>query len=277
MQQIINFLIKYRNLLLYLSLLFIGLIFTIQSHNYHRNSFVHSTGNITGSFLNSRSNIYDYLDLKQENEQLRKENALLRMQSLVHSDSLIGDETTFIFSDKVPYRVFPARVIKNDYNKRNNFLTLDIGTEQGVEADMGVITTDGIVGILDISSKRFSRVISILNSDISLNAQIKGSNVIGSLTWDGKSPYVMSLIDVPRLAQVKKGDTIITGRQSTTFPPDILIGTIKDAQLVENGSRYQIDVALFNDMTDIGTAYVIKNRDNEALQIIDTLTVRNNE
>lgn len=80
MQQIINFLIKYRNLLLYLSLLLIALIFTVQSHSYHRNSFVHSTGNITGSFLSSRNGIYDYLNLKEENDKLRKENALLRMK-----------------------------------------------------------------------------------------------------------------------------------------------------------------------------------------------------
>ncbi|PQJ31884.1 rod shape-determining protein MreC [Nonlabens arenilitoris] len=277
MQQIINFLIKYRNLLLYLSLLLIALVFTVQSHSYHRNSFVHSTGNITGSFLNSRNGIYEYLNLKDENDRLRKENALLRMKALVTADTLLGDETTFLFADDIPYRVFPSRVIKNGYSKRDNFITLDIGREQGVEPDMGVITTDGILGIIDISSSRFSRVISILNSEVSLNAQIKGSNVIGSLTWDGSDPYVMSLVDVPRLAKVTKGDTIVTGKQSTTFPPDILIGTIKDAQLVENGSRYKIDVALFNDMTDVGTAYVIKSRDVKPLHVIDTLTISSNE
>ncbi|GAK92969.1 rod shape-determining protein MreC [Nonlabens ulvanivorans] len=255
----------------------IALIFTVQSHSYHRNSFVHSTGNITGSFLSSRNGIYDYLNLKEENDKLRKENALLRMKSLVTADTLIGDEITFLFSDDMPYRVFPSRVIKNDYSKRDNFITLDIGEEQGIEPDMGVITTDGILGIIDISSNRFSRVISILNSEISLNAQIKGSNVIGSLTWDGNDPYMMSLVDVPRLAKVTKGDTIVTGRQSTTFPPDILIGTIRDAKLVENGSRYKIDVALFNDMTDVGTAYVIKSRDVKPLHAIDTLTTTVNE
>jgi len=260
-----------------MGLMFIALIFTIQSHSYHRNSFVHSTGSITGSFLNSRNGIYSYLNLKEENEKLRKENALLRMKSLKTADTLIGDETTFIFSQDIPYKVFPARIIKNDYSKRDNFITLDIGSAQGIETDMGVITTDGILGVIDISNDQFSRVISILNTGIALNAQIKGTNVIGSLTWDGKSPYTMSLIDVPRLAKVTKGDTIVTGRQSTTFPEDILIGTIKDAQLVENGSRYKIDVALFNDMTDIGTAYVIKNRDIRAIKVIDTLTTAGNE
>lgn len=277
MQQILNFLIKYRNLLLYLSLLLVAFIFTIQSHDYHRNTVVHSTRSLTGSFLSSRSNIYDYFNLEEENEKLRQENALLRMKYLESVDTLIGDETTFVLANDSPYKVFPARVIKNDYTKRDNFLTLDIGSNQDIEEDMGVITTNGIVGVVDISNDRFSRVISILNSEISLNAQIKNSNIIGSLVWDGVDPYVMSLTDVPRLAKVKRGDTIVTGRQSTTFPPDILIGTIKNAELIENGSRYNIDVTLFNDMTDLGTAYVIKYRDRKAIQAIDTLTVIDNE
>jgi rod shape-determining protein MreC len=108
---------------------------------------------------------------------------------------------------------------------------------------------------------------------MSLNAQIKGTSTIGSLTWDGSDPYVMNLIDVPRRAIVSKGDTIITGYQSTTFPPDIDIGVVENVVLVDNGSRYDIQVRLLNNMTDLGHVYVIKKRDKEAIQIIDTLQV----
>jgi rod shape-determining protein MreC len=271
MQQIINFLIKYRNLLLYLFLLVVALSFTIQSHDYHRNTTIHSTGYVTGNLLDTKSGIYDYFELKNQNDKLSKENALLRMQLLEISDTLLGKESTFIFSDSIPYKVFPARVIKNDFYKSDNYITIDIGNDQGIEPDMGVISPTGIVGVIDRSSDDFSRVISILNSQISLNAQIKGTATIGSLKWDGTDPYIMSLEDVPRLARVTKGDTIITGRQSTMFPPDILIGVIKDAQLIENGSRYKIDVELFNDMTDLDYINVIKNRDRMALRVIDTL------
>ena len=272
MQHIINFLIKYRNLLLYLFLFSVSLVFTIQSHDYHRNSFIHSTGNVTGSILEYRNDFYSYFDLNRQNTYLSQENARLRMRLLAVGDTLLGDESTFMFSDDLPYRVVPSRVVKNSYDKLDNFITLDIGSNQEIEPDMGVITSNGIVGIIDVSSNRFSRVISVLNSEISLNAQIKGTATIGSLVWDGSDPYKMSLIDVPRLARVSKGDTIITGRQSTTFPPDIEIGVIEDAELIDNGSRYRIDVRLFNDMTDLGHVYVIKNRDTEALRVIDTLT-----
>jgi rod shape-determining protein MreC len=272
MQQIINFLIKYRNLLLYLFLMVAAVVFTVQSHDYHRNTTIHSSGNITGSILLTKNSFYDYFKLQDQNEKLNQENASLRMRLLEISDTLLGNETTFIFPDSVPYKIFPARVIKNDYYKPDNYITLDIGTDQGIEIDMGVISSTGIVGVIDHSSNKFSRVISILNSQISLNAQIKGTATIGSLKWAGNDPYRMSLEDVPRLARVTRGDTIITGRQSTMFPPDILIGVIKDAQLVENGSRYKINVELFNDMTNLDYVNVIKNRDIMALKAIDTLS-----
>jgi rod shape-determining protein MreC len=59
------------------------------------------------------------------------------------------------------------------------------------------------------------------------NAKIKKSNHFGSLIWNGKSTGFVQLIDVPRLASVRKGDTIVTGMQSVIFPENINIGTIE--------------------------------------------------
>lgn len=273
MQNIINFLIKYRNLLLYLFLMMLSVAFTVQSHSHHRNMFIHSTGNLTSSMLKSRSDVYSYFHLSERNKVLQRENALLRMQLLAAGDTLLGEETTRIFLDTVPYRIMPARVIKNDFHKRDNYITIDIGTNQGIKNDMGVIAANGIVGLIDKAGSNYARVISVLNSNMSLNAQIKGTSTIGSLVWTGKDPYVMNLIDVPRLAKVKKGDTIITGLQSTSFPPDIMIGTVKKVALIDTGSRYDIEVKLFNDLTDLGYVNVIKMRDERARKRVDTLIV----
>jgi rod shape-determining protein MreC len=271
MQQIVNFLIKYRNLLLYILLLGIAVTFTVQSHSFHRNSFISSANAFTGSILNTQRGIYGYFDLADENKLLQSENAALRMRLLEIGDTLLGKEETYIFSDSIPYKIFPARVIKNNYAFRDNFITIDIGASQGIDSDMGVFTPEGIVGVVDKSSKNFTRVISILNTQLSIAAEIKGTSTIGSLNWDGKDPYLINLRDVPRLAKVKKGDTIVTGSLSTIFPPGILIGTIENAQLVANDSRYDIQVRLLNDMTDLGSAYVIKYRDQQAIKSVDTL------
>jgi rod shape-determining protein MreC len=273
MQQIINFLIKNRNVLLLMALVFLGLTFTIQNHTYHRSSFVHSANEITGSLLGTRASIYHYFNLDTENDLLRKENAALRMALALKEDKS-PTPLELSIKDSLPFHIIPARIVKNDYSRRDNFLTIDEGSNAGIKEDMGVITTNGILGIVDKTSSNHSRVISILNSEISLNAQIKGTNTIGSLTWDGSSPYYMSLIDVPRLANVTKGDTIVTGRQSVIFPHNIGIGLVEEARLIENGGKYQIRVKLFNDMTQIGTAYAVENT---KLEEIKKLESQNNE
>jgi rod shape-determining protein MreC len=64
---------------------------------------------------------------------------------------------------------------------------------------------------------------------------------------------------------VRKGDTIVTGAQSTIFPENIGIGTIDKIYIDNETNFYTIDVKLFNDMTSLGHVYIIKNRDREEI------------
>ncbi len=126
----------------------------------------------------------------------------------------------------LPDDIVVSKVIHNSYNVHENFLTLNSGSLQGIKPDMGVVNNLGIVGIIDNTSPNYSTVISILNVKSQINAKIKKSNHFGSLVWNGKSTGFVQLIDVPRLASVRKGDTIVTGGQSVIFPENINIGTI---------------------------------------------------
>src|SRR3970040_805563 len=130
---------------------------------------------------------------------------------------------------------------------------------------MGVIKDFGIVGIIDNTSPRYSTVLSILNKKSQINAKIKKSNHFGSLIWNGKSTGFVQLIDVPRLAAIRKGDTIVTGGQSVIFPENINIGTISKIYTEKETNYYTLDIKLFNDMTNLGHVYIIKSKDREEL------------
>jgi rod shape-determining protein MreC len=136
----------------------------------------------------------------------------------------------------------------------------------GMKMDLGVITSKGIVGIIDNISPNYSRVISILNTKNRINAQLKASYHIGSLIWNTKSVEFVQLIDISKFAPIKIGDTIITGGQSSIFPQGIPIGTIDAFALDISGDTYTIDIKLFNDMTDIGHVYVITNTDSDEIK-----------
>ena len=259
MQQIINFLIRNKHFLLFLLLLCLSLTFTIQSHSYHKSKFITSTNFFSGTLYSWQHGVIDYFSLKSENRRLLQENERLHNQlRLLEADTKnVSYVDTVSFSSPYTYR--KARVIRNDYSKIDNYILIDKGENDSIIADMGIITDQGIIGIVENTSKNYSRVLSILNSNSRINAGLKKSNQYGSLLWDGKDPNIMQLETIPRQANIKKGDTIITNGRSTIFPKGINIGTIQDFRLNDNKSYYLINVKLFNDMSDIGFVYAIQN------------------
>ena len=130
---------------------------------------------------------------------------------------------------------------------------------------MGVINSAGIVGIVDKTSENYATIVSILNRNSQINAKIKKTNHFGSLIWDGKSTGFVQLIDVPRLAAIRKGDTIVTGGQSVIFPENINIGTIDKIYIDNQTNYYTLNVKLFNDMTNLGHVYIIKSKNREEI------------
>ncbi|MEH6407340.1 MAG: rod shape-determining protein MreC [Leeuwenhoekiella sp.] len=270
MQQIVNFLIKYRNFLLFVILLFISLLFTIQSHSYQRSKFVNSANFLSGGVYSKLSDLDLYFSLKVHNAELLEENKRLREIVYNSKDSITIQEDSINSSGN--YRFVTARVINNNYSLRDNFLTLRAGAKDSIKQDLGVITSKGIVGIVDKVSNKFSTVISILNRNSQINAKLKKSGHFGILIWDGKDPNIVKLIDVQQKAPVALGDTIVTGGKSTIFPEGIGIGTIKDFKLDASENYYTINIALFNDMTNIGHVYVIENLDRKEINDLEQST-----
>jgi len=273
MQQIINFLIRNKNFLLFLLLLFISLILTIQSHSYHRSKFISSANFFTGGVYGWRYSISSYFDLTEENKRLLQENQYLRNQIGLLTTDTITTKYTDTTSFNKPYTFIKGNVYKNDYSKMDNYILINTGEKNGIESDMGVITDKGIIGIVESTSKNYSKVISILNSNSKINAGLKNSSQYGSLVWDGKDPNIVQLETVPRQAILKKGDTIITNGRSTIFPRGIGIGKILNYKLDRNQSYFLIDVQLFNDMTNIGFVYTIKSNDAPEIKLLENPNV----
>jgi rod shape-determining protein MreC len=163
-------------------------------------------------------------------------------------------------SSLLEYNIQAARIIKNSYANPDNYITINKGEDQGIEQDMGVITSKGILGIVERTTRNYASVQSILNSKSTINAKIKNTNYFGSLVWDGQHYNLVQLADIPRMVPVLVGDTIVTGAMSSIFPENIPIGTIQKYDLNESQSFYSIDVKLFNDMTNLNYVYIIQNK-----------------
>lgn len=274
MQQIFNFIFKNSYRMLFLLLIIISLSLTIQSHSFHKSKVISSANFLSGGVYEKMNNVNEYLNLKIQNDELAKENARLKSLLFNKKDTTKLPEVDSIYGVK-KIDIIISKVIKNSYNVHENYLTLNSGSKQGIKQDMGVINSLGIVGVIENTSANYSTVLSILNTTRPLNAKIKKSGHIGFLSWNGKSTGFVQLTDVPRLATVKKGDTIVTGGRSEIFPENINIGTVEKVLTDNETNFYTLDIKLFNDMTSLGYVYVIENKDTPEIIELEKKSLKN--
>ena len=254
MQQLLNFFLKFRNLILFLILLNISLALTINVHDYHKSKLLNLTSTITGSIHNLFSGISSYFNLKNENKILLLENN--RLKELEFNTNRSQDNLTLVNNE---YKVTSATVIKNSYSLTKNYLILNRGSDSLINEDLGVVTSNGIVGVIDKVSNKYSRVISLLNTNSKINAKLKKSNHFGTLEWNGENSNIVQLLDIQDLVELTIGDTIVTSGYSSIFPENIPIGSIQSFKLNETKDLFVIDVKLFNDMTNLRHVHIIEN------------------
>ncbi len=264
MQQILFFLIRNKNFLLFLFLFIVSFSLTIQSHSFHKNKFINSSNFFSGGIYSMKNNITDYFKLKGENELLLEDNAQLKKQLEAYK-KLVSKHQIDTTANYYKYEYVTAKVINNSYYKARNVLTLNKGSKDFVYVDQGVITSKGLVGIVKNTSTNYATVQSILNITSQINAKLKKSNHFGSLIWNTQDPNIVQLIEIPRHALIQKGDTIVTGGKSTIFPEGILVGKIEDFVLNQDKNSYTLNIALFNDMTNLEHVYIITNKDRQEI------------
>ena len=256
MRQLINALLKYKNTLLYLGLLIISLIFLNQRSFYHESIFSSVALTFSSKFNKAGKSVSSYLDLSNNNKKLIAENIKLKALELKDFTEKSDKDRAI---DSFAFQVLGARIIKNSYNRARNYMIIDQGFKHGIETEMGVISSDGVVGIVNQVTADFSSVISILHRDLKINAGFKKNGAYGSLSWQGKHPKRMKLNDVSTLNPVMLGDTIVTGGMSDYFPQGIPIGKVFNFQKPEFEGYYDIDIELFSNLTQKEFVYILKN------------------
>jgi rod shape-determining protein MreC len=273
MQQIIYFLKKFRYFLLFFLLEIIAVFFTIQHHSYHKSKFVNSANFVTGGIYNKVNNLQEFFNLKTENKILIEEN--IQLKNLLNKISQNSDkkaisiQETTIYNQKYSY-IF-GKVINNNYTKIDNYLTLNIGTNDSIFPDLGVINSKGVIGVIKNVSPKFATVLSILNSESRINVRLKNSEHFGTMIWNGEDYTKVQIVDFPRQAQFKIGDTLITGGKSAIFPEGIPVGTITDFNF-DNNQYNIINVNLFNNMSALGYVQIITNLEKHEQKELEILT-----
>ena len=202
-----------------------------------------------------------FFDLRESNDELKNENAELLKDVLTLTQKKSGSTDTITFD----YEVIPAKVINNSIMSMRNYITIDKGRDDGISLSMGVITTDGVVGIVKKVGSKYSTILSMLNVETRVSASIKKDNFFGTASWDGTIYNELSLSDVPIHAQISIGDSIITNGYSTIFPKGIDVGVVKSYTVNKNGAFYDLIVTPSVDFTNLDHVYLLKGTFEEEL------------
>jgi len=201
-----------------------------------------------------------FTNLKETNRQLALENIRLLNEVARLTDPLTGKslQTKDSVALRDSFSYIPARVIKNSVNRQHNFLVIDKGSQDGLEQDMGVISSRGIIGVVSHVSERYAMIISLLNTQQRFTAELKKSGTFGTLRWDGVDYRRVFLSEIPQHIEISVGDTVVSSVFSLVFPPGIPIGFVKSGSL-KRGTFLELEVELFEDFKSLHYVNVVSH------------------
>lgn len=227
----------------------------------------------------SRTNLTEYLSLRQENIYLKEENAQLRQRlkdnylpSFTEFDSTFTD-TSNTSSSKQIYSYFPAEVIRNSTNKRDNFFFINQGANQGIEVGMAVLSPTGVAGVVITTSNNFSRVMSVLNSKFEITPLIPELRLRqGVVKWEGNDARYGYLKEVNRTEEVKKGQMLLSSNYSNIFPPGIPVAKVVEANKALQQQYQKIKIHYATDFSRLHYVYCVKNNTHKELDKLNSNT-----
>ena len=286
MRNIFLFIRRYFNFILFL-LLQGWSIYLIAHYNQYHNAIASGYMNeITGRINEQYNKAEYYLQLKNTNQQLAKDNE--RLRNSLKENFEAPATATKIVTDTIPYDTLghhrkwvyqAAKVVSNSVMAQNNFIVLGRGSAQELKKDEGVIDpNNGVVGIVTEVSENYAVVMSLLHKDSKINALLKNDpQGGGTVIWDGKEPNYLSLINVRKSVKVTRGDTVLTSGITTTFPYGLMIGTVDYVAADKSTNNYIIKVKSTANFYNLQYVYAIGNYQKEDIdKLIEKAKIKTN-
>lgn len=266
----------YNNLpfLVFLILEVIAFGLLLNRDSFRQSVFFRASTVVSANIQSVTTAVSSYFGLKTSNALLSEENAALKnrvadleaevdtLRILAHRDS----EMEGILADTIHQRrnlsFLSAKVVDKTLFRFQNYIIINRGERDGVAPDMGVISPQGVVGVVQRVSDNYAVVIPVINTRQLISAKLKKSGHLGSVSWNGKNIGKASLNEIPTHVSAEKGDAVVTSGYSVIFPPDELIGYVSDTSQDNNYWSWNIEIDLAVDFhsLDYVTVVVYSNK-----------------
>jgi rod shape-determining protein MreC len=261
MGNLLEFFIRYKYWLVFLLLEAIGFVVLFRFNNYQGSVYLTSANAVTGTYYSAVSGVTSYLDLKGINSQLSADNVRLRQRVVYLEECLRGVSADSARSmlDREEYALVDAQVVNATLHRNKNLLTINKGEADGVRQEMGVVCSAGVVGIVALTSEHYSIVIPLINVDSHVSCRLKESEHFGTMQWKHGDASVSYVTDVPRHANIEKGEVVETNGFSDIFPAGLPVGKVLDFEPSADGLDYLLRVSLNVDFSTLRDVSVLTN------------------
>ena len=263
MRALLDFLARFYHWLIFLLLEAVSLVLLFQFNHYQNSVWLTTANAVVGRVTSWERNLLNYLTLGEVNEQLTRRNLILeqnnevltrQLQELTHDST----RTELLQAQRLSgISLVPAKVVTNSVMRRDNFITIEAGTADGVETEMGVVCGTGVVGIVYMTSEHYSIVMPLLNRHSRISCRLRGSQYFGYLHWEGGSPLLAVLDDIPRHAKFHVGDVVETSGFSSIFPAGLFVGRVNAIGNSDDGLSYKLLIQLGTDFSRLHDVCVV--------------------
>ena len=173
-------------------------------------------------------------ELDRENERLRK---------------LLG------FAEREDLSFKPVEVIGNDASNWFSTVTIDKGSKDGIGSNMCVVTDRGIVGRVLNVQPLTARVLLLSDSNSRIGAIVQRTRAQGVVQGDDRGGCIMKYLDP--MADVERGDLVVTSGDSLIFPKGLAIGEVTRVERGDGELLQLAQIKLSAELSQLEEAFVI--------------------
>ena len=216
-------------------------------------------GVLVRPFSDGAGSIGDLLGIRAENRELRDRVEVLEERRRVVEDLERENRelrALLDIADRTELPTVTARVVALAPSNFEWTITLDVGSDSGVERGMPVIDGDGLVGRVIQVTPRASRVLLAIDPSFSAAARSSRNGEVGVLDGRGGDPMVLRLLNP--LARVEVGDAVTTSSyQGGVFPAGIPIGSVSAVTEGPGPLSRDVQVSPYVDFTRLHHVLVV--------------------
>jgi rod shape-determining protein MreC len=203
------------------------------------------------------SNIINIPKVNSENERLRKINAELMLQvnrlreyGIVNSDL----KNMLALKDTSSFPLIPAKIVSKSLTVSQSSITINAGTDMGIQPGMPVINDQGLIGIITSTSENYSIARTLRNRDLKLTVKDERSRVDGVMKWNGDN---LVMVDVPKTYDIEPGDRIIISELSSIVSLPLPVGVVTGLSKVETGIFNEVKIKPYVDFIKAEYVFVL--------------------